>query len=304
MKRMINPALLVMAAGIGSRYGGLKQLDGFGPSGEKIIDYTIYDAIRCGFGKIVFIIRRDMEETFRATILERWRPFPMTLVFQELDALPAGFTAPQGRQKPWGTAHAVLTAAPVIREPFAAVNADDFYGRDALKKVRVFLSLSAGIQEYCLVGYRLKNTVSEFGSVARGVCEIDGHGFLSHVTERTKIFKSDAGISFQEGSRIVGLSGDTLVSMNLWGFGPSFFDHLNASFRSFLERSADDLKAEFFLPTVVDSLIQAGKARVTVLSTDSKWFGITYQEDRPAVEKIIRGLVADGIYPKRLWHAA
>jgi len=300
----MKPALLVMAAGIGSRYGGLKQLDGFGPSGEKIIDYTIYDAIRSGFGKIVFIIRREMEDAFREAVIDRWRPCPAVLVFQELDALPAGFTVPEGRQKPWGTAHAVLTAAPVIREPFAAVNADDFYGRDALKKVHDFLSRSAGEEEYCLVGYRLKNTVSDFGYVARGVCEVDSRGFLARITERTKIVKSDGGISFQEGIRTVGLSGDTLVSMNLWGFRPSFFDHLNASFRLFLEKRVDDLKAEFFLPTVVDSLIQSGKARVTVLSTDSRWFGITYQEDRPAVEKSIRRLVADGIYPDRLWQAA
>jgi len=300
----MKPALLVMAAGIGSRYGGMKQLDGFGPSGEKIIDYTIYDAIRCGFGKIVFVIRRDMEAAFRGSIVERWRPFPMILVFQEHDALPAGFTAPQGRQKPWGTAHAVLTAAPAIREPFAAVNADDFYGRDALEKVHDFLMRPASGEEYCLVGYRLKNTVSDFGSVARGICELDGRRFLSRITERTKIFKSGGGISFQEGNRTAGLSGDTLVSMNLWGFIPSVFNHIKASFHSFLERSADDSNAEFFLPTVVDSLIQAGKARVTVLSTDSRWFGITYQEDRPSVEKDIRRLVAGGIYPDRLWQAA
>ncbi|MBN1893201.1 nucleotidyltransferase [bacterium] len=299
----MKPTLLVMAAGIGSRYGGLKQLDGFGPSGEKIIDYTIYDAIRSGFGKVVFVIRREMEESFLRTIVNRWRRIPTVLVFQELDVLPAGFTAPEGRKKPWGTAHAVLTAAPAVREPFAAVNADDFYGRDALEKVCGFLSESSGNGAYCVVGYRLKNTVSDYGSVARGVCEQDGKGFLTRITERTKIFKSGDEISFQEGSHTVGILGESLVSMNLWGFVPSFFDHLNDAFRAFLEKNRNNPEAEFFLPTVVDSLIQARKARVSVLSTDSKWFGITYQEDRPEVEKGIRRLVSGGVYPQRLWQA-
>ena len=301
----MTPSLLIMAAGIGSRYGGIKQLDGFGPSGEKIIDYTIYDAIRSGFGKIVFVIRHDIEADFRGAVSDRWKGrIPMEFAYQELDAVPAGFNVPPGRQKPWGTGHAILTAAPLIREPFSVVNADDFYGRSSLKKIFSYLVSIANSErgEYCLIGYLLKNTLSEYGSVARGICRQDGAGYLESLVETLGIYREGSRILHPDpAGRPQALDGDTLVSMNIWGFTTSYFKHLETDFSGFLEQRGLDPKAEFYLTTVVDRVIRSGLEKVKVLSTDQQWFGVTFREDRPMVERSIRSLVADGTYPENLW---
>jgi dTDP-glucose pyrophosphorylase len=305
MNHQMKPSLLIMAAGIGSRYGGIKQLDPFGPSGEKIVDYTIYDAIRAGFGKIVFIIRHDIEKNFREMVTNRWLGrIQMEFVYQELQAIPEGFSVPSERIKPWGTGHAILTAASLIREQFSAVNADDFYGRSSLKKTSDFLSeiKNADGAEYCLVGYKLKHTLSEYGSVARGVCRADADGYLTSLVETTNIFKNETGIFHKdENGEIHTMDGDSLVSMNLWGFTPSFFRRLDDDFQVFLKRHGHDPKAEFYLTHVVDRLIRTGEGKVKVLNTDQQWFGVTYREDRPMVERSIRELTAQGEYPSNLW---
>jgi hypothetical protein len=300
----MRPTLLIMAAGIGSRYGGIKQLDGFGPSGEKIIDYTIYDAVQCGFGKIVFVIRHDIEADFRAAVSDRWNArIPMEFAYQELNSIPAGFTVPPGRQKPWGTGHAILSAAPLIREPFSAVNADDFYGRSSLKTIHSFLAGTASREGgYCLIGYLLRKTLSEYGSVARGICRQDSRGYLESLNETLGIHREgDSILHPGEDGRPLPLDGDTLVSMNIWGFTPTFFTHLEKDFTGFLERRGQDPKAEFYLTAVVDRVIRSGIEKVKVLSTDQQWFGVTFREDRPMVERSIRKLVSDGMYPENLW---
>jgi dTDP-glucose pyrophosphorylase len=302
----MRPSLLIMAAGIGSRYGGIKQLDGFGPSGEKIIDYTIYDAIQSGFGKIVFVIRLDIEKEFKASVSDRWEGrVPMEFAFQELDSAVGGFKIPHDRKKPWGTGHAILTASSLIHGPFSVANADDFYGRSSLKKIYDHLSSihRNGIQaEYCLAGYQLKNTLSEYGSVARGICRADVNGYLVSLVETLGSYREGDGIFRRaENGRSVRLDGETLVSMNLWGFMPSYFKHLEDDFKIFLQQRGQDLNAEFYLTTIVDRLIRSGEERVKVLSTDQKWFGVTYKEDRPMVERNIRELVAKGEYPENLW---
>jgi dTDP-glucose pyrophosphorylase len=301
----MRPSLLIMAAGIGSRYGGIKQLDGFGPSGEKIIDYTIFDAIQAGFGRIVFVIRHDIESDFREAVTNRWEGrIPMEFAFQELNSVPAGFTVPSGRMKPWGTGHAILSAAHLIREPFSVVNADDFYGRSSLAKVSTHLSgiPDAGRGEYCLIGYLLRNTLSEHGSVARGICKQDSHGYLESLVETLGIHREGNRILKKDADgRETPVEGDTLVSMNLWGFTPSFFMHLQSDFLEFLRLRGSDPGAEFYLTVVVDRLIRTGNAKVKVLSTDQQWFGVTYREDRPMVERRIRELVAEGDYPETLW---
>ena len=294
-----------MAAGIGSRYGGIKQLDRFGPSGEKIIDYTIYDAIRSGFRKIVFVIRRDIETDFRSMVADRWQGrIPMEFTYQEMDnAVPAGFRIPPERVKPWGTGHAILMAVSQIHEPFSAVNADDFYGWSSLQNISNYLAgiQDAGCAEYCLAGYRLKHTLSEHGSVARGVCGTDGNGYLTGLVETTNIFKNDNGIFHKdEKGHLHPMDGNKLVSMNLWGFVPSFFRHLENDFGIFLKQRGQDPKAEFYLTTVIDRLIRTGEEKVKVLSTDQRWFGVTYRDDRPMVERSIRQLVARGEYPEDL----
>jgi hypothetical protein len=301
----MRPTLLIMAAGIGSRYGGIKQLDGFGPSGEKIIDYTIFDAIRSGFGKIVFVIRHDIEPDFRAAVSDRWEArIPMEFAYQELSAVPPGFPVPSGRQKPWGTGHAILSAAPLIHEPFSAVNADDFYGRSSLETIHAYLTDSGNTRDggYCLIGYLLKNTLSEYGSVARGICRRDSRGYLESLHETLGIYKEGDRILHPDSDgRPLPLDGDALVSMNIWGFTPSYFRHLEEDFSGFLEKRGQDPKAEFYLTTVVDRVIRAGFEKVRVLSTDQKWFGVTFREDRPMVERSIRKLVMDGTYPENLW---
>jgi NDP-sugar pyrophosphorylase family protein len=303
------PTLIIMAAGIGSRYGGLKQVDPIGPNGEIIIDYSVYDALRAGFDKIVFVIRQELEEAFREKIGRQVEQRVQTAyVFQDVSDVPPGIHIPPERSKPWGTAHAVLSCKDVVSAPFAVINADDFYGRQAFEALSGYLSQAQdGPQgyDYCMAGYVLRNTLSEFGSVARGVCTIDSSGYLVAVNERTKIERdgSDARYS-EDGQHWTRLPGDAIVSMNCWGFTPSFFAELEAEFPRFFQRSADNLlKAEFFLPDVVNSLLQAGKARVRVLPVAERWFGVTNKADRPVVQAALRELVENGVYPRDLWAA-
>lgn len=302
---MTKPTLVVLAAGMGSRYGGLKQLDGLGPSGETIMDYSIYDAIRAGFGKVVFIIRHVFEEDFRAKILPKYEGrIDVEVVFQEMDNLPSGFTVPEGREKPWGTNHAVMMAASAVREPFAVINADDFYGRDSFAVLSEKLQqLADQKNKYCMVGYRLGNTLSESGTVARGVCQVDSQGMLTGVVERTAIARNASGaICFaDEHGAEQTLEETTPVSMNMWGFTPDYFAYSERNFISFLQENATNLKAEFFIPLVVNQLITSGEASCEVLDTTSRWFGVTYAADRPDVVNKINELVAAGEYPSKLF---
>jgi UTP-glucose-1-phosphate uridylyltransferase len=292
----MQPTLLVMAAGMGSRYGGLKQIDAVGPTGEAIIDYSIYDALRAGFGRLVFVIRRDIEAPFREAIGGKFeKRIAVDYVFQELDKLPAGFSVPPGRTKPWGTTQAILMAEEIVKEPFAAINADDFYGRGSFQVMADFLGGDG--TEYAMVGYTLRNTLSEHGSVSRGVCECDHDGFLQAIVELTKIEKRDGGAQAEDRA----LTGEELVSMNFWGFTPALFPQLRHSFDVFLKHSGQELKSESYIPTAVNELVASGAARVKVLKTPASWFGITYKEDKPQVVASILKLVAAGEYPAKLW---
>ena len=300
----MKPTLFVLAAGMGSRYGGLKQLDGLGPNGETIMDYSIFDAIRGGFGKLVFVIRKSFEEDFRNKILSKYENhIPCELVFQDLNDLPEGFTCPEGRQKPWGTNHAVLMGKSVIKEPFAVINADDFYGRDSFAVIGKQLSEMGDKQnEYCMVGYRVGNTLSESGAVARGVCETNEAGYLTGVVERTAIERIDGDIQFidENGQKVV-LEENVPVSMNMWGFTPDYFVHSEKYFVDFLKENIDKPKSEFFIPLVVNELITKGIATVKVLDTTAKWFGVTYAADRQGVVDKIQALVDAGEYPNKLF---
>jgi UTP-glucose-1-phosphate uridylyltransferase len=298
---MNAPELLVLAAGIGSRYGGLKQIDPVGPSGETIIDYSIYDALRAGFGKLVFVIRRDLEASFRQTIGARFeRRAAVQYVFQELDALPDGFHAPPTRVKPWGTGHAVLVGASAITGPFAAINADDFYGANSFRVLADHLR--SGSPEDAMVGFILRQTLSEFGSVARGVCRAGPGGLLESISELTRIEKNGAAAQHTDAAgQVHPLTGDEIVSMNMWGFNPAIFDHLRRHFVEFLKKRGSEEKAEFFISTFINTLIASGQARLKVLPTADGWFGITYREDRPRVIESIRALIARGDYPAKLW---
>lgn len=300
----MKPTLFVLAAGMGSRYGGLKQLDGLGPNGETIMDYSIFDAIRGGFGKLVFVIRKSFEEDFRKKIISKYENhIPVELVFQDLNDLPAGFTCPEGREKPWGTNHAVMMGSKVIKEPFAVINADDFYGRDSFAVLGKELTVTAGKKNtYCMVGYRVGNTLSESGSVARGVCETNAEGFLTGVVERTAIEKINGEIQFKdENGRKVVLEENTPVSMNMWGFTPDYFDYSERYFIDFLKENIDKPKSEFFIPLVVNELITSNLASVKVLDTTSKWFGVTYAADRQGVVEKIQALIDAGEYPAKLF---
>ncbi len=300
----MKPTLFVLAAGMGSRYGGLKQLDGLGPNGETIMDYSIFDAIRGGFGKLVFVIRKMFEQDFREKIISKYENhIPVEVVFQELDDLPEGFTCPADRVKPWGTNHAVLMGKGVIHEPFAVINADDFYGRDSFAVLGKQLMAMAGtVNDYCMVGYRVGNTLSESGSVARGVCGTNAEGFLTTVVERTAIERINGDICFtDENGQTVTLAENTPVSMNMWGFTPDYFQHSETFFKQFLSQHIDNLKCEFFIPLMVNELITTGEARVKVLDTTSKWFGVTYAEDRQSVVDKIQALVDAGEYPQTLF---
>ncbi len=300
----MKPTLFVLAAGMGSRYGGLKQLDGLGPHGETIMDYSIYDAIRSGFGKIVFVIRKDFEADFRAKILSKYENhIPVEVVFQALDNLPEGFVCPEGRTKPWGTNHAVLMGKDVIKEPFAVINADDFYGRNSFEVIAKELSTPKNRKgDYCMVGFRVGNTMSESGSVARGVCE-NKDGFLTTVVERTAIaYNEKHEISFtDENGKEQILDPNTPVSMNLWGFTPDYFEFSEKYFVDFLKENINTPKAEFFIPLVVNELVTKGDASVKVLDTDSKWFGVTYAADRQGVVDKFAELHANGEYPEKMF---
>ena len=293
-----------MAAGMGSRYGGLKQLDGVGPSGETIMDYSVFDAARAGFGKVVFVIGRHFERDFREKVLAKYEGrIPTEVVFQSVDALPDGFVPPADRVKPWGTGHAVLTAAGTVREPFAVINADDFYGRNGFEVLARFLAGTDGTGQYCMVGYRVGNTLSESGSVSRGVCETDTDGFLTSVTECTEIRRQEGrGIIFRdEQDEYHALAPETPVSMNMWGFTPEIFGILEKGFAEFLGALKDQTKGEYLIPTVVDQLIQTGVCNVTVLESRDKWFGVTYKEDKPLVVRSFRELIDAGVYKERLF---
>lgn len=300
----MKPTLFVLAAGMGSRYGGLKQLDGLGPNGETIMDHSIYDAIQSGFGKVVFVIRKDFEKDFREKILSKYENhIPVEVVFQSLDALPEGFTCPADRVKPWGTNHAVLMGKDVIKEPFAIINADDFYGRDSFAVMaKELMAMEGKKNQYCMVGFRVGNTMSESGTVARGVC-VTEDGYLTDVVERTAIgYKEDGRIAFTDENGVEQiLAPETPVSMNLWGFTPDYFDYSEEYFKKFLSENIGNLKAEFFIPLVVNELIKSGKATVKVLDTTSKWFGVTYAADRPAVVEKFAELHANGEYPQNMF---
>ena len=300
----MKPTLFVLAAGMGSRYGGLKQLDGLGPNGETIMDYSIFDAIRGGFGKVVFVIRKDFEADFREKVLNKYiNHIPVELVFQSPDKLPEGFTCPADRVKPWGTNHAVLMGCSAINEPFAVINADDFYGRDSFAVLGRWLTDVEGKNnQYCMVGYRVGNTLSESGSVSRGVCSMDENRMLTDVVERTKIERIDGTVKYcDENEQWVAIEDNTPVSMNMWGFTPDYFAHSEEAFVEFLNENIGNLKSEFYIPTVVNKLIKRGQSTVEVLDTTASWFGVTYAEDRPSVVAKIQALVDAGEYPAKLF---
>jgi NDP-sugar pyrophosphorylase family protein len=298
----MKPTLVILAAGMGSRYGGLKQLDEVGPNGEAIIDYSLFDAIRAGFGKVVFIIRRDFEEAFKAQFDQKLRgKIDVEYVFQELTDLPGGFLLPDGREKPWGTGHAIRSARKVVTTPFAAINADDFYGTEAYLSIVRFLNEDAAEGKFAMVGYRLDKTLSENGFVSRGLCVSDHKHNLVDIEELTKITSEPEGIFYFREEEKVKLNGDETVSMNFWGFHPSLFAHLEEGFAAFLSKHGEVAKSEFFIPAVVDNLIKNSKASVRVLTSDASWFGVTYQEDKPVVKEQISQLIANGKYPATLW---
>lgn len=301
----MKPTLFVLAAGMGSRYGGLKQLDGLGPNGETIMDYSIFDAIRGGFGKIVFVIRKDFEEDFRKKIISKYENhIPVEVVFQSIDKLPEGFTCPAERVKPWGTNHAVLMGKEVIREPFAVINADDFYGRDSFAVIGKFLSeLPEGAKNtYCMVGFRVGNTLSESGTVARGICSTGENRHLTTVVERTEIMRINGVVSYKdENGEWVGIEDNTPVSMNMWGFTPDYFNYSEEYFIDFLKENIDKPKAEYYIPLMVNKLINDGTATVEVLDTTSRWFGVTYAADRQGVVDKLQALADSGEYPSKLF---
>ena len=296
--------LVVLAAGMGSRYGGLKQIDPMGPAGETILDYSVFDAVRAGFGRVVFIIRPDFEEAFRTGVSAKFADkIDVAYAFQTLDRLPAGHTIPEGREKPWGTTHAILCARDQIHGNFAVINADDFYGRDSYAVLAQYLSgVDPSGTDFGMVGFTLRNTLSDHGSVARGVCATDAAGFLTDIDEMTKIERvGSAARNTRDDGSTVDLSGDEPVSMNMWGFTPRILDDLERIFAEFLGSSGNELKSECFIPLSVGQLIEEQRATCRVLRTDSSWFGVTYQEDKPVVQASIAALVARGEYPANLW---
>ena len=301
----MKPTLFVLAAGMGSRYGGLKQLDGLGPNGETIMDYSLFDAIRGGFGKLVFVIRKDFEKDFREKIISKYENhIPVEVVFQSVDKLPEGFTCPADRSKPWGTNHAVLMGKDVIKEPFAVINADDFYGRDSFAVLGKFLSeLPEGSKNnYCMVGFRVGNTLSESGTVARGICSTNDQGHLTTVVERTEIMRVNGPVCYKdEKGEWVAVADNTPVSMNMWGFTPDYFTYSENYFVDFLKENIDKPKAEFYIPLLVNKLITEETATVKVLDTTSRWFGVTYAADRQGVVDKIKALIDAGEYPSKLF---
>jgi len=302
----MQPTLLVLAAGMGSRYGGLKQLDAVGPSGETILDYAVFDAIRAGFGRVVFVIRKEFEEAFRTQVAAKYADrVRVDFVFQSLDALPADFTPPAGREKPWGTGHAVWCAREAVQEPFAVIGADDYFGRDAFEKLAAYLSANPKPDilnpQFAMVGYRLANTLSENGAVSRGVCAATADGTLQRVVEHTGILREEVGSG--GGSERKKFTGEEIVSMNCWAFTPELFKALDRQFAEFLKARGGELKSEFYLPEAVSQQIAAGEAAVRVLPTTASWFGVTYREDKPRVQAALASLVANGEYPAQLFPA-
>ncbi|MGE4568506.1 MAG: NDP-sugar synthase [Bacteroidales bacterium] len=301
----MKPTLLVLAAGMGSRYGGLKQIDKLGPSGETIIDYSIYDAIQAGFGRVVMVIRKSIEADFKEVFLNKYKgKIDISYVLQEVEYVPEGLTYTPERVKPWGTAHAVLMAADAIKEPFAVINGDDFYGADAFRTMGKFLSQITNMEArtYSMVGYPLANTLSEYGTVARGVCEVEGSGFLTGVVERTSISRIDGVIQYKdEAGSLHPVPEASAVSMNFWGFTPSFFGYLRSMFADFVKENGMNPKSEFFIPLVANKLVKSEEATIKVLNTQAEWFGVTYKEDRPWVVARFETLAKEGIYPSPLF---
>lgn len=299
----MKPTLLILAAGMGSRYGGLKQVEPVGPNGETILEYSVYDAIRAGFGKVVFVIRESFAEDFKSRFESKLAgKIEIEYVYQELNKLPKGFTVPEDREKPWGTGHAILMARDAIREPFAAINADDFYGAEAYQVVAKFLTQSVTKDKYAMIGYRLDKTLSEFGGVSRGICQTDENNFLTRINETHKIMQEGEGIVCEPDEKGNStLQKDDTVSMNFWGFHPSVFTNIENQFIDFLKANIEVPKSEFYIPMVVFEMIKSGQAKVEVLKADSPWFGVTFQEDKPFVVKQIQNLTDQGVYPGKLW---
>lgn len=304
----VKPTLVILAAGMGSRYGGLKQIDPIDEKGHKIIDFSIYDAMRAGFEKVTFIIKKENEKDFRDCIgNDVSKKMQVEYVFQDLNNVPAGFQIPEGRVKPWGTAHAILCCKDAVKEPFAVINADDYYGVSAYQSLYDFLTKEHDQMKlpFCMVGYELKNTLTEYGSVARGCCKMDDNGYLETIIERTSIIKTADGAAYTEddGATYIPIPEDTLVSMNMWGFVPGIFDELQKSMDRFFaeEVEKNPMKAECYLPMEVGRMINEGKAAVKVLSSKDRWFGVTYKEDKPFVEESVSRLKEQGVYPERLW---
>lgn len=301
----MKPTLLVLAAGMGSRYGGLKQIDPIGPNGEIIIDYSIFDAVKAGFGKVVFVIRKDIEDMFKEHIGSRFEGIiPVEYAYQQLEDIPKGFSIPDGRTKPWGTGHAIYAARNVVKESFAVINADDFYGKSAYNLIadKLKTAMDTDVADYSMVGFVLSNTLSENGFVSRGVCELGQNNILDTVVERTNIVKTSTGAeaTLENGDKLP-LTGDEVVSMNFWGFTPSLFKHLESMFTTFLKEKGSELKSEFYIPSVVAELIKEGKAKAEVLTSVDSWFGVTYPEDKEQVVNSVRTLVENGSYPNKLF---
>lgn len=298
----MQPTLLILAAGMASRYGSMKQIQGFGPGGETIMDYSIFDAIRAGFKKVVFIIRKDFADDFKNIFEPKLKGKIATdYVYQDLHSYTGGFSVPAERTKPWGTAHAVLCAKEAIREPFAVINADDFYGKDAFEKAYQFLTSDVRPSLYCIIGYELKKTLSENGTVSRGVCVVDASGNLVSIAERTKIYQDGDRITYEEDGKKFDVPFDSKVSMNFWGFDPSVFAYTEKIFGEFLKERGTDPKSEFFIPIIGDKLIKEGKGNIRVIPTSAQWFGVTYKEDAPGVQASLNALIEKGEYPQRLW---
>ncbi len=302
---MPNTTLVILAAGMGSRYGGLKQMDSFGPNGETIIDYSIFDAIEAGFSKVVFIIRDSFRNDFESFFKDKFEgKIEIAFVTQELHHIPEKFTLNPDREKPWGTAHAVQMAKDEVDGPFAVINADDYYGKEAYQTLFDFFNATDNhLSEYCIIGYFLERTLSEYGTVNRGVCSMDSEGYLDSIVECVKIFKEEDGIIRypQDSEDKNSLDARTLVSMNMFGFYPSYFDHFDRLFSDFLEAYGEELKSEFYIPTFLDVLIKAGDVKLKVLESESDWFGVTYQDDKPHVIKRLNTLIESGAYPEKLW---
>jgi NDP-sugar pyrophosphorylase family protein len=298
----MKPTLVILAAGMASRYGSMKQIDGFGPNGETIIDYSIYDAIQAGFGKVVFIIREEFADNFKAIFEPKLAGKIATdYVYQTYDLKPFGMNEEIERAKPWGTAHAVLAAKDAVKEPFCVINADDFYSRDSYEQMAKFLTSEVNDKTYSLMGFQINKTLSDYGSVSRGVCQVNDTGLLTDINERTQVYFKGNDVVYEENGAEFPLATNTPVSMNFWGFTPKVFEDSVAMFVAFALANKENPKAEFFIPLVAEKLIKEGKASFKVLPTDSKWFGVTYKEDKPIVQASIDALVTAGVYPSDLW---